>query len=757
MTRGATLAWLAAALLACSASALGTEALFTDHHAQLRLLDQRQLLFHDLPQWTVVLNLVASLTLLALWRVRADIPHYLWLLGASLCGNGWFLPAFDVLPPSTLLPDVLITAWFYCLSRILHPSLPDRAQRVLSLVPLAALLGFGLAAMLALPVLHGAIAAACGLALWLASSRQLGEGLRRQSSAQTALTLGVWLMALSVLVDTVLVLADVHLARHPDNVLQTATVAQIAGVLLALYFLVASHGDNLQQLAALNTSLDQRVQEAEAEFADRYAMLTHDALDAAALRERKTIYQSIHEDLSDKLLQLIYSASNPASAGLAGARYPAALDADGASGICLAAHLARSPEQSSQARAGTTRERYGNGQHGRYRANAALRRGGRRPWHCPDPSPRPRSGEHAQPHAGAGRHCHHRAWRERRHSPAVHTAAASRRGAAAMSLLLRFVPLWRALPALLSTLVLGLLFLGAPQARADYDFITQAEVLVVQGATPPTTQEGWRPVHLPRSWSRDALHPQDTREAWYRVPLPADTLSRGWTRVLMMRHMMNLELWVDNVYVGSGGPVSQPVEARLQRNWNRPMLWTLPASALAEDGQHYLYARLISEPAFGVMSPVILGTAESLQPWYSLSYFVQITLVKISLMALLFIGSLSLFVWLRTRQSQWWLMGIMSVAWALPLLYIVVPVLPVGEFTALRFIHGGVVTGATSLLAFTAMFYLHSRDGKLRLLALIPLLHGALLAVVPDRLVVDIGNAGQLLCQMLFVVLGAMI
>ena len=317
MTRGATLAWLAAALLACTASALGTEAVFTDHHAQLRLLDQRQLLFHDLPQWTVVLNLVAALTLLALWRVRANIPHYLWLLGTSLCGNGWFLQAFDVLPPSRLLPDVLITAWFYCLARILHPGLPERQQRVLSLVALAALLGFGLAAMLALPVLHEAIAAACGLALWLASSRQLGGGLRRQSSAQTALTLGVWLMALSVLVDTLLVLTNVHLARHPDNVLQTATVAQMTGVLLALYFLVASHGDNLQQLAALNTSLDQRVQEAEAEFASRYAMLTHDALDAAALRERKTIYQSIHEDLSDKLLQLIYSASNPASADLA--------------------------------------------------------------------------------------------------------------------------------------------------------------------------------------------------------------------------------------------------------------------------------------------------------------------------------------------------------------------------------------------------------------------------------------------------------
>lgn len=307
------------------------------------------------------------------------------------------------------------------------------------------------------------------------------------------------------------------------------------------------------------------------------------------------------------------------------------------------------------------------------------------------------------------------------------------------------------LPTLLVSLCL-LILVSAP-ARADYDFITQAEVLVVQGATPPTTLEGWRPVHLPRSWSRDTLHPQDTREAWYRIALPQDTLARGWTHVLMLRHMMNLELWVDNVYVGSGGPVSQPVEARLQRNWNRPMLWTLPASALAGEGPHYLYARLISEPAFGVMSPVILGTPQSLAPWYRISYFVQITLVKISLMALLFIGSLSLFVWLRTRQSQWWLMGIMSVAWALPLLYIVVPVLPVGEFTGLRLIHWGVVTGATSLLAFTALFYLHSRDTRLRLLVLIPLLHGALISVVPDPYVVGIGNAGQLLCQMLFVVL----
>lgn len=300
-------------------------------------------------------------------------------------------------------------------------------------------------------------------------------------------------------------------------------------------------------------------------------------------------------------------------------------------------------------------------------------------------------------------------------------------------------------------LLLGLWLVDASRAHADYSFITEAEVLVVEASTPPATHSGWRTVHLPRSWSRDTLHPQDTREAWYRIALPPDALSRGWTNVLMLRHMMNLELWVDNTFIGSGGPVSQPVEARLQRNWNRPLLWRLPPAALADEGPHYLYVRLISEPAFGVMSPVILGTPQSLEPWYAASHFVQITLVKISLMALLFIGCLSLFLWWRTRQHSWSLMGFMSVAWALPLLYIVLPVLPMGEFTALRLTHWGVVAGATSLLGFTALVYLQSRSRALRLLPLIPLLHGALLLSVPDARVVDIGNAGQLLCQMLFV------
>lgn len=316
MNTPAARAVLALALLTCSALAAGAEVQFSEHYTQMRLLEQRELLFHELPLWAVVLNLVAAATLLTLWRVRADIPHYPWLLGASLSGSAWFTDSLG-LPLDPLLSHCLLTAWYYCLLRLLYPAPVGVLQRHGDLLPGAILLAHAIAAMAGQPLLHAGVNILGALGLWLAGSGQLTQGLRRQTATQSALALAVWLMALAVLLDSMLVLGNISLPGHPGQWLQTLAVAQMAGVLLALYFLVASHVENQQQLAALNASLDQRVQDAEAEIAERYAMLTRDALDAAALRERKAIYQSIHEDLSDKLLQLIYAAPDPATADLA--------------------------------------------------------------------------------------------------------------------------------------------------------------------------------------------------------------------------------------------------------------------------------------------------------------------------------------------------------------------------------------------------------------------------------------------------------
>tara|TARA_R100001377_G_scaffold74934_1_gene51328 strand:+ start:3841 stop:5682 length:1842 start_codon:yes stop_codon:yes gene_type:complete len=288
---------------------------------------------------------------------------------------------------------------------------------------------------------------------------------------------------------------------------------------------------------------------------------------------------------------------------------------------------------------------------------------------------------------------------------------------------------------------------------ADYEFITEAEILVVDSATPPLELALWRQTFLPRSWSIDPAHPKDTRTAWYRITLPEDLQRRQWDHILMLRHILNVEIWLDDRFIGSGGPVSEPIEARLQRNWNRPILLSMHDALTQTSAPRYLYIRLLSEPAYGVMSPVIIGTESSLRPWYRISYFVQITLVQISLAALLFTGLLSLFIWIKMRQRSWLLLTLMSAIWSLPLLYIILPTIPSGEFSGLRVVHWAVVAGATALLAFIDRFYLGGKNLRLDLLALIPLSHALILALVPNPMIVTIGNTGQILCQLLFIFL----
>lgn len=287
-------------------------------------------------------------------------------------------------------------------------------------------------------------------------------------------------------------------------------------------------------------------------------------------------------------------------------------------------------------------------------------------------------------------------------------------------------------------------------------FITEAEVLdadaipiAVSAIHHPDTDLQWRPVPLPRSWAADELHSRTSDQAWYRIPLPAQAHDQGWNHLLILRHMMNLEIWLDDRYLGSAGPVDG---STLQRNWNRPVSWRIPQSWITQEPQ-MLYFRLYSAPQFGVMSPLILGSENTVLKRYRLNSFLQIELVKISLLAMAFIALLGLFVWIKTAQQHWLLIALMSGSWTLPLLYILLPSVPLAEFNFLRLSHWGTVTGAFCLLAFIYSFYLQTPFSRLKWLGLLPVLHGALLVLTPDINVVDVGSGGQLLAQILFMIL----
>lgn len=307
-------------------------------------------------------------------------------------------------------------------------------------------------------------------------------------------------------------------------------------------------------------------------------------------------------------------------------------------------------------------------------------------------------------------------------------------------------------------LLLALTAFSAMDGDQDSDsvFITSAEVLDTAAGQVPArvildanAQLPWRPVPLPRSWAADDQHIRDSEQAWYRIPLPAQAYEQGWTHLLMLRHMMNIEIWLDEHYLGSAGPIDG---STLQRNWNRPFYWQIPQAWLTPQPQ-MLYFRLYSAPDFGVMSPLIVGSEQAVLSRYQFNYFLQIDLVKFSLLALAFIACLAVFIWIKTAQQHWLLIAMMSGSWSLPLLYILLPSVPIAEFDFLRLSHWGTVAGAFSLLAFIYAFYLHTPFSRLRWLPLLSLIHGVLLVFTPDGNVVDVGSAGQLLAQMLFVVL----
>lgn len=306
-----------ALLQALAANALAATSLQTDYYESLALQRTREILFETFPQWALGVNLVAAAILFFVWKSQRKVSHFDCLVGACLTGNVVNLNAlYPALFPA-LVVDLLLSVWLYFLLRILFNTLSTSEQRWLTGFVVGILVTLGFAFELGGANARSVVLALAFCALTGFAAKQLYQHVRVTPSPKISLLLGVFILGLSGVVDNTAYVLDWHLPQHPDQQLLLVPLAQIIAVILALYFLVTRHANNQIQLAALNATLDYRVREAERELEDRYRLLTQDALNTAALRERRNIYQSIHEDLSDKLLQLVYRAPTPATADLA--------------------------------------------------------------------------------------------------------------------------------------------------------------------------------------------------------------------------------------------------------------------------------------------------------------------------------------------------------------------------------------------------------------------------------------------------------
>ncbi len=269
--------------------------------------------FSELPQWALVINVLAACLLLVVARRQRQDTLLPWLLGIAVTGNGGLLATLSsaALPP--LIVQVSFLGWGYCLLRLMLPAPGRRVMSGLVLGFPVALLSFGIAQRW-LPA-HGPAAltalACAGLAVAALILRP------RAPQLPMGIFLGITLLAAAGLLDSLALIGGWRLAAFPEKIPASMPLAQMVWTGIVLSFLVSRHVQNQRDLQLLNASLDQRVHAAEAELESRLRMAARDALDAAAIGERSTIYRSLHEDLSDKLLQLIYSASKPETADLA--------------------------------------------------------------------------------------------------------------------------------------------------------------------------------------------------------------------------------------------------------------------------------------------------------------------------------------------------------------------------------------------------------------------------------------------------------
>lgn len=177
----------------------------------------------------------------------------------------------------------------------------------------------------------------------------------------------------------------------------------------------------------------------------------------------------------------------------------------------------------------------------------------------------------------------------------------------------------------------------------------RAELAIVDSPVPPGAQAAWQPVQLPESW-RSPERWQRGDNGWYRFvltgPAPAEPQS-----VYLWRFSMNAAVWFNGEWIGDGGSFEEPVA----RNWNRPLLFRLPAAAWRSD-RNELLVRLRVYPGFGHMTPVAVGPTALLQPDHDRRLFAQIGLSQVAavVMALAMLSGLVLWSFDRRDTAHLW-------------------------------------------------------------------------------------------------------
>lgn len=192
--------------------------------------------------------------------------------------------------------------------------------------------------------------------------------------------------------------------------------------------------------------------------------------------------------------------------------------------------------------------------------------------------------------------------------------------------------------------------------------LTVADFVVRESPVPPAQDAPWQAQSLPDRWNTN--HPGIHGSIWYRLKF--QSISTGMSAqiqaVYLPRFCMNAAVYLNGVFLGSGGSFEEP----LARNWNRPLFFLIPPGLLRAD-ENTLHVRLHAPPfSQGGLSPVLIGPEQILRPEFERTHFLHITLNQTFSLIVFAIGVLMLSLWWRRRKdSMYGYFGLSALTWSL--------------------------------------------------------------------------------------------
>jgi signal transduction histidine kinase len=226
---------------------------------------------------------------------------------------------------------------------------------------------------------------------------------------------------------------------------------------------------------------------------------------------------------------------------------------------------------------------------------------------------------------------------------------------------------------LLSWLVLTPCWAEDINQSKDGLILTQAQIVLSEDSSPPSDAAAWQSIHLPDLWKVNRPHAFGT--TWYRFQFDYANLNvHDIYALYLSRLSLNAEAYLNGKKIGSGGRLTEPIA----RNWNRPLLFTLPPNLLKTSHNTLMLRVIAPQSSQGMLYPPEISLLEQLQPRYEQAKFFRITLNQTSSLLIVGIGLLMLSLWWRRKQdTAYGLFGLAAFVWALQSLNFYIITIPV--------------------------------------------------------------------------------